>query len=41
MARGLPEAPWDPTKIPRIQIFMSEAGSQVDVSGVPSSQLNG
>ena len=30
MTRRLPEGPWDPTKIPRIQILMSQDGFLVE-----------
>ena len=34
MTRRLPEGPWDPTKIPRIQILMSQDVLLVGVGGV-------
>jgi hypothetical protein len=39
VTRRLPEGPWDPTKIPRIQISMSGAPSLLGVGGVALAQL--
>jgi hypothetical protein len=39
MTRRLPEGPWDPTKIPRTQIFMSQGAFLVARDGVPFSQV--
>ena len=39
MTRRLPEGPWDPTKIPRIQILMSRVVFLVGVGGATSSQV--
>jgi hypothetical protein len=40
MTRRLPEGRWNPTKIPRIQNFMSETRSLLSVGGVASPQLD-
>ena len=34
MTRGLPEGPWDPTKIPRIQNLMSGVEFLLGMGGV-------
>ena len=39
MTRRLPEGPWDPTKIPRIQILMSPDVFLVGANGDPSPQV--
>jgi hypothetical protein len=39
MTRRLPEGPWDPTKIPRIQILMSRVVFLVGADGVPFPQV--
>ena len=41
MTRRLPEGPWDPTKIPRIQILMSKGVFLVRVCGVALAQIEG
>jgi hypothetical protein len=41
MTRRLPEGPWDPTKIPRIQILMSQVVFLVGMGGLPSPQVEG
>ena len=41
MTRRLPEGPWDPTKIPRIQILMSQGDFLVGVGGVAFTQVEG
>ena len=41
MTRRLPEGPWDPTKIPRIQISMSQKVFLVAVGGVSFPQVEG
>src|ERR1700722_13910119 len=39
MTRRLPEGPWDPTKIPRIQILMSRVVFLVGTGGIPFPQV--
>jgi hypothetical protein len=39
MTRRVPEGPWDPTKIPRIQILMSQDVCLVGVGVVPFPQV--
>jgi hypothetical protein len=39
MTRRLPEGPWDPTKIPRIQILMSQDVFLVGVGDVAFPQV--
>jgi len=39
MTRDLPEGPWDPTKIPRIQNSLSEVASLLSVGCVAFPQL--
>ena len=34
------QGPWDPTKIPRIRIWLPHASSLVDLGGVPLDQLD-
>jgi hypothetical protein len=41
VTRRLPEGPWDPKKIPRIQILMSRDVFLVRVGGPPFPQLEG
>ena len=39
MTRDLPEGPWDPTKIPRIQNSLSQVASLLSVGWVAFLQL--
>ena len=39
MTRRVPEGPWDPTKIPRIQILMSWVVFLVETGGIPFPQV--
>jgi len=41
VTRRLPEGPWDPTKIPRIQILMSLDAFLVGMGGVIFTQVEG
>ena len=41
VTRGLHEGPWDPTKIPRIQILMSQDIFLAEAGGEPCPQVEG